>query len=82
MSYSTIFQSSLIYLPVCHVVFIWYGDRMPVKWLEFEEVMTNCGPLIALMWPLYGIFFSCPPFVNSDGPENFMTYVTVTEHGP
>jgi len=32
---------------------------MPVKWLELEEVMTNCGPLISLMWPLYGKFFSC-----------------------
>jgi hypothetical protein len=35
---------------------------MPVKWLELEEVMTNCGSLIALMWHLYGIFFRCPLF--------------------
>ena len=52
---------------------------MPVKWLE---VMTNCGSLIALMWHLHGRFFSCPLFDNSDGPENFMTFVTITEYGP
>lgn len=56
------------WLDACEMAWTWRGH---------DQLWFSDSPYVALIWHI----FQVSPFFNSDGPENCMTCVTVTEHG-